>query len=234
MVRPLDPPTRPLTGGTKPWTWTWRAPTATRPWQYCRIYHKGPHSPHGTAHRPYGPLYRFDPHTPDPANPELCPDGRTVLYVGADLATSASEVFGEAREAALCPRYRVALLRPTRRIRLQDLISEGAAMSIGALPALSDGHLPRPHTQKWARAICEDQPSGAVRGIVYRSAYNAARALALWNCEDSVETVVVRGRAQDYALSSPQMYGTMLTAMAERRIGVTLISSAQCRACPDS
>jgi RES domain len=104
-----------------------------------------------------------------------------VLYVGVDLATSLCEVFGQTRGALLCPRWRVARLQPTASRVVFDLCSPGAAMAIGALPALADAQLPRTLTQEWARAIYEDQPAQRrVTGIRYRSAYNGDYSLALW------------------------------------------------------
>ncbi|MGC2714942.1 MAG: hypothetical protein WA366_16315, partial [Pseudolabrys sp.] len=72
-----------------------------------------------------------------------------------DLATSACEVFGDAGIAAICPNYRVAIIAPTTKLVMYDLAAEGAAMAIGALPALSDGNEARRLTQQWARAIYE-------------------------------------------------------------------------------
>ena len=58
---------------------------------------------------------------------------------------------------------------------MYDLAAEGAAMAIGALPALSDANEARSLTQQWARAIYEDQPAGPeTTGIHYRSATTAA------------------------------------------------------------
>jgi hypothetical protein len=56
-------------------------------------------TPRADAARSFGPLSRFDPHTPDPAHLAVDPAGRSVLYVGDGLATSACEVFGEVGEA---------------------------------------------------------------------------------------------------------------------------------------
>ena len=79
--------------------------------------------------------------------------GRRILYVGEDLATSASEIFGESGNARLCPRYRVSILAPTRSLAMFDLGKQGAALAIGARLSLADGSEPRPLTQQWARAI---------------------------------------------------------------------------------
>ena len=149
MVRPLAPPVRPLSSGGKSYYWS----RGSRRWQWGRVYHREARTPRGDVARTFGPLARFDPHTPDPGHPAVDPTGRSVLYVGDGLATSACEVFGEAGEALICPSWRVALLEPVTRQRLLDLVRPGSAMAIGALPTLGDGALPRSLTQQWARAI---------------------------------------------------------------------------------
>ena len=94
MVKPLGRPDRPLPQGGATYTWRWRS-TRLDKWFWCRVYHRGQRSPRGDTARVYGALARFDPHTPPMGTPGPDPDGRTVIYVGADLATSACEVFGE-------------------------------------------------------------------------------------------------------------------------------------------
>ena len=107
------------------------------------MYHRGVFAPSAVTPRTNGPRARLDPHTPPADAPAEDPAGRSVLYVGDSLATSACEVFGEAGEARICPSYRVALLRPVGRIITFDLTAPGAAMAIGALPSLADGVYPR-------------------------------------------------------------------------------------------
>lgn len=233
MVKPLAEPERPLPSGGATVGWRWRTPTATAPWGWCRIYHRSGHTATGADARRYGPLFRFDPHTPPPELPALDPGGRTVLYVGRDLATSACEVFGEAGEARLCPNYRVTLLRPTSQLTVFDLTAEGSALAIGALPSLGDGPCARPLTQAWARAIYEDNPTiSHVDGIRYRSAYNYGISLALWDTKNRVEVVRDNsGRAQDYALRSPAMYARLVDAMKPRHIVVTLLDRTDCPSC---
>jgi hypothetical protein len=196
------------------------------------VYHRSPYLPDAATGRTFGPLYRFDPQRPGSCGPVDDPDGRSVLYVGADLATSASEVFGEVGEASLCPAWRVALLRPTGQRRLFDLTAPGTAMAIGALPAVADGPYPRKLTQQWARAIYEDDPTGVhVDGIRYRSAYNGGIALALWDSYGSVGVVSSAGRPQDVALREPAMFARLVTAMTVRRITISLIPSQRCPRC---
>ena len=230
MVKQLDPPTRPLPKARFRWTW---APQLQAPrWQWCRVYHQSGHTPDGATFRRFGPLYRLDHHQ-EATPPQLDPDGRRVLYIGADLATSASEVFGEAGIAAICPRYRISIVAPTAPLTLFDLTKAGAAMAIGALPTLADGNEARSLTQQWARAIFEDNPAGAqVRGVRYRTAYNFGYSLALWDCDDSVEIVRDRSqRLQDHALNHPALLRRFEGEMRKRRISVTTVTESECAIC---
>lgn len=230
MVRQLDPPARPLPRSRRRWTWAPRPGTPR--WRWCRVYHRSAHVPDGIAFRPFGPLYRLDHHhESDP--PQIDATGRRILYAGVDLATSASEVFGEAGVAAVCPNYRVSIVAPTVPLPLFDLASEGAAMAIGALPSLASGNEPRALTQQWARAIYEDEPAGpGVCGVRYRSAYNYGYSVALWDCDDRVQ--IVRdgaGRIQDLPLDDPRVLGRLQVEMRKRRINVTTVSESECPTC---
>jgi hypothetical protein len=156
-----------------------------------------------------------------------------VLYVGEDLATSACEVFGDAGVAAICPFYRVAIVAPTTRLAMYDLAAKGAAMAIGALPALGDGNEARSLTQQWARAIYEDQPAGpGIAGIHYRSGYNSGEALALWDCDTDLEVVVDDdGHPQDIALDDPRILLRLQVQLRLRQINVTTVPSSDCVEC---
>ena len=114
-----------------------------------------------------------------------------------------------------------------------DLARKGAALAIGALPALADGSEARPLTQEWARAIYEDQPAGAeATGVRYRSAYNFGFSLALWDCDDGVEIVRgARGGLQDMALNDSRVFLRFQVQMRKRLIDVTTVSSADCTEC---
>jgi hypothetical protein len=113
------------------------------------------------------------------------------------------------------------------------LTARGAAMAIGALPALSDGSEARPLTQEWARAIHEDQPAGPdVCGVRYRTAYDSGYSVALWDCADAVEIVRDgRGRLQDLPLDDARVFGRLGEQMRERLLDVTTISEAECSQC---
>ncbi|EOM74358.1 hypothetical protein Rrhod_4356 [Rhodococcus rhodnii LMG 5362] len=183
--------------------------------------------------RAHGPLARFDHHTPPFGEPAMDPDGRSVIYLGVDLATAACEVFGEAGVAPLCSNWRVARVRPVREIDTYDLDEPGAAMAIGALPALATGHEDRDLTQQWARAIYEDQPAATkVEGIHYRSAYRGGRSLALWNCSGDVEVATnLHGQPLDLPLHRNPGRGLLLKALRGTNIPVTPVPDADCVKC---
>lgn len=230
MVAQLQPPTRPLPRGAA--TWSWSRGISAR-WQWVRIYHQGPHSKNGHTPRIWGPKARFDPHRRDRAGkPQVDPDGRSVLYVGADLATSLCEVFGEGRDAAICPMWRAAILEPVTPLVLLDLCKAGSAMAIGALPALADCNEKRDLTQQWARAIYEDQPARRpVTGIRYRSAYNGGVSIALWDSAGRVRTVMTRSRVADHALDSPVLLPRIQRELAARGISLEFVTTDQCDVC---
>lgn len=234
MAKPLPMPDRPLPEADYRWMWEPAAGGADEPW--FRIYHRAIHTPDGVTFRQYGPLYRFDHHTPPFDDPQEDPEGRSVLYVAPNLATSACEVFGETGVAALCSNRRVAQVRPTREIVTFDLAQPGSAMDIGALPTLATGDLPRELTQAWAQAIYEDNPtSGKVEGIRYHTAYFGDISLVLWDCPDAVETLIdSAGMPLDLPLSHPDVRLQLIRALEPRGISVTSMSDADCPECERS
>jgi hypothetical protein len=230
MVRQLSTPKRPLPAAD--YVWSWGPAPDSGSWRWCRVYHRGSHTPDGITFRRYGPLHRFDHHhAVDP--PALDTDGRRILYVGEDLATSACEVFGEVGVASVCPNYRVCITAPAHKLAMFDLARRGAAMAIGALPALADGNEKRLLTQEWARAIYEDRPAGPkIVGIHYRSAYNGGRSLALWDCDRDIEVLRdARGLLQDFSLDDPRIFGRFQKAMADRHISVEKVPKTACKIC---
>lgn len=114
-----------------------------------------------------------------------------------------------------------------------DLAQRGAALAIGALPALADGSEPRSLTQEWARAMFEDQPAGPeATGVRYRTGYNFGYSLALWDCDDGVQIVSdARGRPQDMALNEPRVLLRLQVQMRKRLINVTTVSADDCEEC---
>src|SRR5205823_3294950 len=102
---------------------------------------------------------RFDHHLCDP--PAEDPSGRNVVYLAGRMETALVEALRSASIANVCPRWRIAQVRATGSVHLQD-ITRGGAMKIRALPALSTAAIPRKQSQAWARAIYS---TGRVQGI---------------------------------------------------------------------
>lgn len=233
MVKQLLSPRRPLPAAS--FVWRWKPEHTAAVWLWCRVYHRSRHTPTGITFRRYGPLHRFDHHRAvDPA--AVDPDGRRILYVGEDLATSACEVFGQAGVADVCPNYRVAIVAPTRSLATYDLTVNESAMAIGALPSLADGNEKRTLTQEWARAVYEDQPTGPdAVGIHYRSAYNGGISLALWDCDGDVEVVRDRGGSlQDLPLDDSRVFARFQVEMEARLIDVKKVPATACKNCAGS
>lgn len=232
MVKPLGRPARPLP--SRAFTWTWRYENADDSWQWCRIYHHGRHTKHGTDHRNFGPLARLDHHRPAQDGQPARDPVRTVLYVADNLATALGEVFGDTGEVAACPNYRIAILKPTRRIRLVDLITPTAAMQIDALPSLATADHPRSLTQEWARAIWDDQPARQpVHGIRYNTAHTNGAALALWNTDQQVDVATGQNhQPQDYSLTEHTAIWTrVMTAATSIRLVPSQITPSECPNC---
>lgn len=190
-----------------------------------RVYHADSYAPSADSHRHYGPIHRFDHHTPDYRHPAICPDGRSILYLGRGLSVCLAEVFGEFDLARLCPQHRIALIEPVTRLRIADLASQNAALRIGALPTLATGDIPRPATQAWARALWEQtQAHRAVSGVYYTAAYTGGKALALWNTEHQVRVVAnTAGVVQDFA--AHQLRERVVIAATRASLGVEFLTS---------
>jgi hypothetical protein len=226
MVSPLTAPTRPLTGGS---TSSWLSGDAP----YTRIYHQGARCPTGLFRRAYGPLDRFDHHTPAAAAPGVDPGGRSILYVGRGIGTCGAEVFGDAREANVCPSYRAVVILPVAPVVLQDLTGPGV-MGIGALLGLSTGDVPRVLSQAWARAIYEDHPTGLpADGVRYVGAHDGGRAAAIWDRAPSLAVAQhPDGTMADVPLTFAPVWRRFLVEMRRRGVVVRRIGSNDCPKCP--
>ncbi|GEM_PF-1506180 len=233
MSKELGPPDRPLPAADHQWPWT-PAAAASSPW--FRIYHRSVHTPDGITFRPWGPAARFDHHTPPITAPDIDPEGRSVIYFAVDLATAACEVFGGGGVASVCSNYRVTLVRPVREIVTYDLARAGAAMAIGAVPALALGHEKRELTQQWAQAIYEDQPAATkVEGIHYLTAYRQDESIALWDCPDAVEVALdAKGQPLDIPLNHGRGRRLLLDALDGTDIPVSFIADDDCDQCRDA
>lgn len=82
MAKPLEAPGRRLPAADHRWAWT-STRGAAAPWY--RIYHCDRFTPDGATFRSFGPLARFDHHTPPFGAPAMDPDGRSAIYLAVDL-----------------------------------------------------------------------------------------------------------------------------------------------------
>ena len=193
-----------------------------------RIYHQDDLTPSADVRRLFGPLLRFDHHTPPFNSPAPCPMRRTVVYAAKTLRTCGGEVFGDGDEATICPHFRAAVIRPARSVVVQNVQANGS-MLIGALPALGTADVPRTETQAWARAVYEDRPaSPLVAGIRYTSAHDEGTSVALW--DTSPQFVVV----QDVPICDPAVFRLFVLAMREIKIEVSVVPADACVRCRDA
>lgn len=137
-------------------------------------------TPHGTGpltFRAFGPLRRFDHQEGIPRGrgrqAALSAD-RQVYYAAPTLSCCIAEVFGDT--GLIEPgEWHVALLSPTRPLRLLDLRGAGAprAGSVAALAQTPDHRM----GQAWSRHFYSDAPYGQPEGLLYERA-EAALACA--------------------------------------------------------
>ena len=163
----------------------------------------------------------------------IAEQAEVIIVMVPDTPDVADALFGAAGVATICRSYRVSIIAPATTLAMYDLVAKGAAMAIGALPALGDGDEPRALTQQWARAIYEDHPAGReITGIHYRSAYNSGESLALWDCDANIEIVNDdAGHPQDIALNDPRILLRLQAELRWRQINVTTVRSSDCNEC---
>lgn len=225
MVNSLPPPVRPIAGGD---TFVWEASQGPM----MRIYHHDARSPTGVYRRSFGPVERFDHHTPPHTDPACCPQGRSILYLGADIGTCGAEVFGDVREANICPRFRAVVAIPREDVLLQELVGP-PVMAIGAVVGLGAGDVPRRESQAWAQAIYEDNPSGyAVHGVHYLASHDGGEASAIWDRAPHLEVPRhPEGLVGDVPLTYPPVWRRFIKEMRVREIVVRRVSTTSCRRC---
>ena len=206
MVSALPSPVRPISGGS---TYSWDPANGPM----TRIYHSDALSQDGLKRRQFGPLERFDHHTPDHAAPAVDPDGRSILYMAPSLGTCGAEVFGDSREANICASFRAIVALPSRTALLQELVGP-PVMAIGALIGLSTGDVPRTRSQEWAQAIYEDHPARVeVEGVHYLAAHDGQGAIALWDRAPTLEIALhPDGGLADVPLTFPPVWRRLLSA----------------------
>jgi hypothetical protein len=220
----LKSPERPLKNGR---IVDWEPGDAAR----YRLYHCDSQTPNALHRRRWGPLHRFDHHLPHASGKaQECPLGRAVTYLGEDRKTAGAEVFWDSGNTArVCPRHRLAQLRPLATVRLLDLTDDGTD-EIGALPVLCTGDSTDSDlTQEWARAIYEDL---GVDGILYPGAHQLGICTVLFEHAAELEVVVDDGVQVDLPLQDGRVWDRFRSeyVLSSRR-RVVPIDSSGCPHC---
>jgi hypothetical protein len=156
-----------------------------------------------------------------------------VLYVADGLGTCGAEVFGDTKEASICPNFRVVIAAPRTPVQLQILFGP-AVMQIGATVGLGAGYVPRRVSQEWARAIYEDDPAGVqAEGVRYVSAHDGLYAAALWDrAPELLVATLANGSQSDAALlDQPVLLAQFIKQMSDRAITFRMIDSSDCHRC---
>jgi hypothetical protein len=133
--------------------------------------------------------------------PMIDESGRRILYVGEDLATSASEVFGEAGIAAICPRYRCPSLRRSARWRFLTWLAA---------------------VRHWQSVRCRLWPTEAKHGLLPSSGREGSLKIGRRG-----RTCVVCGTAPPTTSDTPWRCGIATTVW--RSCVTPLIASRTCR-----
>jgi hypothetical protein len=161
---PSPPPTRPL----RPRHATLRPESSL-----VRIYNPLYLGPDTYNHN--GPRGRFDHH--DPVSVPGNDPAHGIYYCAPNLRGCIIEVFGDTGviEPAL---YRVAIVRPTRQLKLLQLKGT-AAWQAGTVAAITKDSS-RGKSQEWSRFFYKDPRYGSIDGISYGNAHNDEQAYALY------------------------------------------------------
>lgn len=129
-----------------------------------RVWHPTTHAPAPTDVRSWGPLYRFDPHTPPSTDPGQDPGGRVAWYAGEAFDTALLERFNRGQSAVeVCARHFAAAVVLPASTPLLDLTVRSA--EIGAPYDLGDrADNDYDDTRVWARAVYDsDIPAAGLR-----------------------------------------------------------------------
>lgn len=223
---PLPSLPSPLSDGAK-WKWLPRASA------YARIYHRDYFTPAATHRRTYGPLARFDHHTPPATAPALCPEGRSVTYIAESIRAAASEVFGDTEVFEVCPNWRLAWLKTSATVAVQDLVGAGA-MALGTRPSLGSGaEVPREVSQEQARRIYCEHPYLA--GIRYTGSHDEGRCLALWDRAPDLVIVEDGGVACDMSIAEDdETWAEVIEDYAPTGCTLERIRESECGYCREA
>jgi len=200
---------------------------------WIRIYHHDFFTPSALHRRTFGPLHRFDHHLPSHVEPGVCPDGRSVTYLAENLRAAASEVFGDLDPFRVCPNWKLARLRTSKALQVQDL-TEAGGMALGTGPWLGSSppkFVKRSYSQEWARKIYDDT---SLDGIRYTGSHDEGACVVLWDRAPELELVRNGTVAYDSPLQEPEIWNDVITAYAETSRSLDTIGVADCQLCQEA
>jgi hypothetical protein len=209
--------------------WTWQPYHAA----WFRVYHRDSYTPSALHRRAFGPLSRFDHHSPPVDVPAICPLGRTATYLAETLRAAASEVFDGIDPFRVCPNWRLARLRPTAPLEVQDVIGAGG-MNLGAGPWLGSSPprlVKRAYTQEWARKIYDDS---GLQGIRYTGSHEEGPCLVVWDRAPALELVTNAGVSYDTPIHETETWSKVVAAYAETSRSLIQIDEGECRLCEEA
>jgi hypothetical protein len=205
-------------------TWGWKP----RDEAWVRIYHRDFLTPSALHRRTFGPLSRFDHHTPMIEAPTACPAGRAVIYLAREIGTAAAEVFGELEVSPVCPNWRLAWIRPTASLEVQDMVGT-ASMALGVRHSYGTMLGRTDLTQKLARRIYDQHEE--LCGIRYAGASENGECLALWERAPALEVVRDGEQACESSLTDPETWEEVSQEYAPTGLSLEPASPARCSRC---
>jgi len=167
-----------------------------------RIFHCDFITPMATYRREYGPLRRFDHHFPSDNGPSHNTE-QNIIYLAKTIRTAAAEAFADVSPHPVCPRWRLAYIRPTASIEVQDISGPGA-MALGTRPWMGSGPILPGDSQIWARRLYDERRN--LGGIRYTGSNDGGPCLAIWDRAPALEVVKDGGVSCETALIDPETW----------------------------
>ncbi len=205
-------------------TWKW----GPRNEAWVRIYHRDFLTPSALHRRTHGPLWRFDHHTPPMDSPAVCPDGRAATYLARKIGTAAAEVFAGKDPFPVCPNWRLAWIRPTVSLEVQDMFGL-AAMALSEDYAVGTSHASLDVTQELARRVYDEHED--LCGIRYESWRDGEECLVLWERAPELEVVRDGDGVCELPLVDPRIWTEVEREYARRSRSLELAGASACFEC---
>jgi hypothetical protein len=150
-----------------------------------------------TRFRFFGPIKRFDHQIETEEGPSMSQD-RGIIYAGDSLSGCLVEIFGDARVIEVGS-WEVAVLEPTRDLKLIDLRGEGA-MKAGTVAAVCKDS-DHKYSQAWSRYFYENIfIYEKIDGLIFQNAHNEETAFALYERAQADLSLVKKGKLRDPTL----------------------------------